>query len=113
MGALYGLVPAESAAYAVGEWANANLICRRKGCEHWINGKRVLAYDLSSPELRRKLQQVATDPAHSVVGAAAALVSARRPPGSMPPALIALQHHDSKAWFRALRVRELNEPRPA
>ena len=110
LGALYGILPVQQASpYIVGEWANARLICRRSSCEHWINGKRVLLYNPSSDELRRKLQLVATNPAHSIVGAAAAQVAARRPPGDMPSAFIALQQHNSKAWFRALRVRQLNE----
>jgi hypothetical protein len=110
LGALYGILPAQHASpYTVGEWANARLICRKSSCEHWINGKRVVAYDPSARELRRKLQLVATNPAHSIVGAAAAQVAARRPIGDMPSAFIALQQHNSKAWFRALRVRELNE----
>jgi hypothetical protein len=114
LGALYGILPVQQApAYRVGEWANALLICRKGGCEHWINGKRVLAYDPSSRELRRKFQQVAIDSGHSIVGATAAVVAARRRPENMPPALIALQQHDSKAWFRGLRARKLDEPGPA
>lgn len=114
LGALYGILPAqEAAAYSVGEWANARLICRDTSCEHWVNGKRVLVYNPSSDELRVKLQQVATNPAHSIVGAAAAQVAARRRPGAMPPTLIALQQHNSKAWFRGLRIRELHAPSPA
>ena len=110
LGALYGILPAQQpSTYIVGEWANARLICRKSSCEHWINGKRVLAYDPSADELRRKLQMVATNPAHSIVGAAAAQVAARRLPGDMPSAFIALQQHNSKAWFRALRVREIND----
>jgi hypothetical protein len=110
MGALYGILPArQTAPYHVGDWADARLICRKSGCEHWINGKRVLAYDPSSDEWRRKYPRAATNPAHTIVGAAAAQVAARRPPGDLPPAFIALQQHNSKAWFRALRVREWNE----
>jgi hypothetical protein len=114
LGALYGILPVQTVpAYRVGEWAKARLVCRKASCEHWINGKRVLAYDPSSEELRRKLQRVATDHRHSIVGATAAQVAARRRPDEMPPALVALQQHNSKAWFRALRARELNEPNPA
>jgi hypothetical protein len=110
LGALYGILPAQEAVrYKVGDWASARLICRNRRCEHWINGKPVLVYDPGAAELRRKLQSMATDPAHSIVGAAAAQVFARREAGDMPPALIALQQHNSKAWFRGLQVRELND----
>ena len=109
LGALYGVLPAQqSAPYTVGEWGNARLVCRKTGCEHWISGKRVLAYNPSADDVRRKLQMVATNPAHSIVGAAAAQVAARRVAGEMPAAFIALQQHNSKAWFRALRVRDLD-----
>ena len=110
MGALYGILPAEEPArYRVGDWAEARLLCRKRRCEHWINGRQVLAFDPLSDSLRTKLHVVATDPVHSIVGAAAAQVALRRTDGDLPPAFVALQQHNSQAWFRALRVRHLSE----
>lgn len=110
LGALYGILPVQqSPQYAVGEWARARLVCRKSGCEHWINDQRVLAYDPLSEDLRRRFRQAATNPEHSIVGAAAAQVAARRTGAEIPPCFIALQQHDSKAWFRGLLVRELND----
>jgi hypothetical protein len=108
LGALYGLLPTrERPAYRVGEWARGRLVCTASRCEHWINGKLVLAFDPVSEDLRRRYREVATEPSHSIVGAAAAQVMLRRKRGTMPRTIIALQQHDSKAWFRALRVRAL------
>ncbi len=108
LGSLYGLLPPqEKPDYRLGEWGSARLICRANGCEHWVNGKRVLAYDPGSPEMQRKFTAAAVDPAHSIVGSAAAMVATHRRPGRMPATQIALQQHDSKAWFRELRVRML------
>ncbi len=108
LGSLYGLLPAQAAPeYRLGDWAAGKLVCSAEGCEHWINGKRVLAFQPSSPEMKRKLTEAAVNPQHSIVGAAAAMVAARRREGAMPPTLIALQQHDSKAWFRSLRLRKL------
>lgn len=108
LGALYGLLPAQTApTWAVDTWASARLVCRPGACEHWINSRRVLAFDPASPAFKRALEHAATDPAHSIVGATAALVAARRKTGPLPPAFLALQHHASPAWFRSLRVRAL------
>lgn len=110
LGALYGLLAAQQKpAYRVGEWGRGRLVCRGSRCEHWINGQLVLAFDPAGEELRRRLREVATDPAHSIVGATAAQVALRRKPGVTPRAFIALQQHDEKAWFRRLRVRALDQ----
>ncbi len=108
LGSLYGLLPVQAAPdYRLGEWANGRLVCSRDGCEHWINGKRVLAFQPTSSEMKHKLTEAAVNPKHSIVGAAAAMVAARRREGPLPTTLIALQQHDSKAWFRSLRLRKL------
>jgi len=107
LGALYGLLPAQAAAgYTVGQWEAARLVCRQGACEHWLGNRRVLAFDVAA--LRETLQEAAVNPRHSIVGAAAALVAARRRTGTTPPAFLALQQHSSKAWFRNLRVRDLD-----
>jgi len=108
LGGLYGLLPPASALrYRVGDWAEGRLVCRPGLCEHWIQGERVLAFDLASPELQSRLRTAAADPQHSLVSATAALAAARRRSPAMPTAYIALQQHDSPAWFRALRYRAL------
>lgn len=108
LGSLYGLLPPkEKPDYRLGEWGSARLVCRANGCEHWINGRRVLAFDPGSSEMQRKFEEAAVDPGHSIVGSAAAMVLTHRRPGRIPAMQIALQQHDSKAWFRALRVRPI------
>ena len=108
LGALYGILPVDKKpSYTVGEWGSAKLVCRADGCEHWINGQRVLAFDPTSASFKKRLREVAVDPGHSIVGAAAALVVLRRRASVMPEARIALQQHSTKAWFRSLRLRNL------
>ena len=35
-----------------GEWNQSKIVVRGKDVEHWLNGKKVLAYNLDSPEVK-------------------------------------------------------------
>lgn len=92
-GALYNyLAPVERAAHPAGEWNSGRLVVRGDEVEHWINGRRVLAYGLRSPELKVAL-------AAKKLGSARMMerLAKRRTP-------VALQHHESAVWFRAIRI---------
>jgi hypothetical protein len=92
-GALYNyLPPTERAAHPAGQWNSARLLVVREHVEHLINGKRVLAYSLQSPELKTAL---AANPANS-----ARLLErlAKR------KTTIAFQHHHSSVAFRRIRI---------
>jgi hypothetical protein len=93
--ALYDLVAPDAGTVLapVGEYNEARIVVRDDRVEHWLNGKRALAYQWGGPEIR-------------------ALVAAskfRDLPGFMAEAdgHIVLQHHGEAAWFRQVRIRPL------
>lgn len=95
-GALYSyLPPTECAAHAAGQWNTARLLVRGEDIEHWINGRRVLAYSLDSPELKAALHAKRLNSARLLE-----CLARRKTP-------IAFQHHKSIAAFRAIRVQTL------
>lgn len=61
--------------------------------EHWLNGKRVLAYEIGSPEL--------------AVAKAKSKFKKEARWGTKFPTPILLQNHGDEIWFRSLRVRPL------
>lgn len=95
-GALYDLIaPSTAAARPLGEWNASRIIVRGRHVEHWLNGVKLLAYELGSPEL----------------DAAIKVSKFRDVPGFgtkfAHPLL--LQDHDGEVWFRNLKVLESKE----
>ena len=79
----------------VGEWNSSRLIVRGWTVEHWLNGKKIVTLDLTSPE-----------------GKAALAKSKFNGKGwekfaSLKRGRIALQEHGHVVSFRALKIREL------
>jgi hypothetical protein len=93
-GALYGLAAPETPANAAtGEWHSGLLKKQGMRVEHWINGKRVLAIQLDSPEIEANLK---SNPRR--LEAYKKSLTRR--------STIALQNHGgSIAWFRNLKIR--------
>ncbi len=95
-GALYNyLAPSEQAARPAGEWNTGRLVVCGDDVEHWINGKRVLAFSVHSPGLKAAL---AARNMHSA--RLLERLAVRRTP-------IAFQHHESPVAFRAIRIAAL------
>jgi hypothetical protein len=83
-GGLYSIFPPEPEAVKPhGQWNRSRLVVRDGRFEHWLNGKRVLAYDLAMLETK---------------------ISGRRL-GFQRNAPIALQYHQTVVSFRKMRVR--------
>ncbi len=91
-GALYDLVaPGQGKAVRpAGEWNAARIVFRGGRGEHWLNGVRILDYDLASPDFRSRL-------AASKYAAIAGFADRR-------PGHIVLQDHGDGAWFRSLKI---------
>lgn len=56
VGAAYGLYPSPSGVeHPAGEWNSTRIIVQGNHVEHWLNGTRLVAYELKSPEWREKV----------------------------------------------------------
>ena len=94
-GALYDLIPPGDAKTLrkVGEWNHARIVLRGNHGEHWLNGKKIVDYDLGTPRMDSLL---AKSKYRSIAG------FADRREGH-----IVLQDHGDAAWYRNIRIREL------
>lgn len=93
-GACYGLyAPVRDATRPAGEWNEVAIIVRGAHVEHWLNGVRVVSYELWSPdwEARVKASKFSTMPGY----------------GRAKRGHIALQDHDDPVWYRNVRIREI------
>jgi hypothetical protein len=56
-GAAYGLYPAPAGVVKpAGEWNASRIVVRGKHVEHWLNGQKLLEYELGSPEWEAKIK---------------------------------------------------------
>jgi len=83
----------------IGEWNASRIVVHGNHVEHWLNGDKVLEYELGSPEV---LAAVAKSKFKSVPGFGAKLRGH-----------LLLTDHNDEAWFRNLKLRELPQPSPA
>jgi hypothetical protein len=94
-GALYDLVaPAQPThLHPVGEWNQSRVVFRGNHGEHWLNGAKLLEFDLGTARMDSAL---AASKFRSISGFAT-----RR------KAHLVLQDHGDEVYFRSLKVREL------
>jgi hypothetical protein len=91
----YDVLPlqVESPIKPPGEWNKSRILVRGNHVEHWLNGIKVLEYELGSPEVKAALQKskFKDEPGF----------------GDKIKGRIMLTDHGDEAWFRNLRIREL------
>ncbi len=93
-GANYGLDPApRGIVKPAGEWNAVRLLVRGNHVEHWLNGTRIVVYELGSPAWKEKV--------------AASKFSAWPEYGKAAEGHIGLQDHGDWVAFRNIRIREL------
>jgi hypothetical protein len=93
-GALYALIETTGKVLKpVGEWNKVRIVVSANHVEHWLNGKRVVSYELGSESLGKLIaaSKFASMPAF-----------AKAPEGH-----IGLQNHGDDVWFRNIRIRRL------
>jgi hypothetical protein len=93
-GSNYGLhAPVRDATRPIGEWNDVRLVVNGAKVEHWLNGVKVVEYELWSPawESLVKGSKFATMPAY----------------GRAKRGRIALQDHGDPVWFKDIRIRPL------
>lgn len=88
-GGLYSLIPpSPETVKPHGEWNQSRLLVRQGKFEHWLNGRRVAAFDLAQLE---------------------AIIKEKRPNQKLgrKRGPLALQYHQTEVSFRKMRVRRL------
>ena len=95
--ALYDLIaPRNVVLNPVGEWNQVRLVIRGKQVEHWLNGARVVEYELGSSQLK---SLIAESKYKNIAGF-----------GEVRKGHILLQDHGNEVWFRNIKLRELSAP---
>jgi hypothetical protein len=93
-GSLYALIaPAGKKLNPAGQWNQARLVVNGNHVEHWLNGVKVLEYELRSPALKDLI-------AHSKFKDMPRFAQEKT-------GHIALQNHGGEVWYRNVRIRQL------
>jgi hypothetical protein len=93
-GSLFDLIaPTNKTLHPVGDYNQARLVVRNGHVEHWLNGKKVLEYDLANDNLASLIAQ--------------SKFKNFRQFARMLEGHIALQFHGDSVWYRNVRVREI------
>ncbi len=93
-GACYGLyAPPKDVSHPLGEWNAVQVVANGKHMEHWLNGVKVLAFELGSDEVKAA---VAKSKFKNVAGF-----------GTKIKGHILLTEHHDEASFRNVKIREL------
>lgn len=91
-GSLYALIaPPQDFTRPVGEFNEARIVAKGNHVEHWLNGQKLLEYELGSPEWKQR--------------ALAAKFQAMMEYGTKPKGYIVLQDHGNAVEYRNLRIR--------
>ncbi|GAC1699643.1 MAG: DUF1080 domain-containing protein [Gemmatimonadaceae bacterium] len=94
-GALYELVPPNDRKrlHAVGAWNTSRIVFKGTHGEHWLNGERIVVFDLGTPAMDSALARSK----YRVIPAF----------GERRDGHIVLQDHGEEIWFRNVKLREL------
>jgi hypothetical protein len=93
-GAAYGLYPAPAGVVKpAGEWNQVRIVVKGGHVEHWLNGRKVVEYELWSPDWKARVanSKFAQWPSY----------------GLAKKGHIALQDHGDRVAYRNIRVRAL------
>ncbi|MAE67535.1 MAG: hypothetical protein CMJ18_25025 [Phycisphaeraceae bacterium] len=93
-GANYGLhAPRPGATLPAGRWNDVRLLVDRRHVEYWLNGMKVVEYELGSPDWNRRV--------------ATSKFNDKEQFGKAKKGHIALQDHGDPVWFRNIRIRPI------
>ncbi|MEM1095738.1 MAG: DUF1080 domain-containing protein [Bacteroidota bacterium] len=93
-GANYGLhAPSEDVSKPAGEWNEVHLIVNGANVEHWLNGTKVVEYELWTDEWKAMVAETK--------------FGAWEQYGLNEAGHIALQDHDDPVWYRNIRIKPL------
>ena len=95
-GANYGMHVAESAEpKPIGVWNESKIIVNGNHVEHWLNGKKVVAYELGSADWKERKAKSKWNEALGY--------------GAATKGHIAIQDHGSEVWVRNVNVLEIRQ----
>ena len=93
--ALYDVLPAaDRSLKPAGEWNSSRVVVKGTSVEHWLNGTKVLAYTLDSPELKAAIAKSKFKDVERF--------------GKPQNGLLLLQDHGDAVCYRNVKVRPLN-----
>ena len=93
-GALFALMaPVNKVLEPVGSWNKVRIIVHNGHVEHWLNGRKVLNYELGSDQLKSLI--------------AASKFKAFPRFAQNREGYVALQNHGDEVWYRKIRIRSL------
>jgi hypothetical protein len=81
----------------VGEWNHGRIVFQGNRGEHWLNGEKVLEYEMGTPDMVERFARSKWSGMPEFI--------VRRPQGH-----IVLQDHNDAVWYRNLKIRELGRP---
>ena len=91
---LYDLIPPQDKPLnPVGEWNHGRIVFNGGHGEHWLNGKKVLEYDLGTPRMDSLLAMSKYDPIPGF--------------GDKRTGHIVLQDHNDDVWYRSIKLKVL------
>ena len=94
-GDLYDLIACgERRTKPQGEWNTVKIFKNNGKVEHWMNGGKVLEYDIKSADWNQMIDN-------------SKFLEYKEHFGSVGPGKIGLQDHDDTVWYRNIKIREL------
>ncbi|MEO6329239.1 MAG: DUF1080 domain-containing protein [Ginsengibacter sp.] len=93
-GSLYDLIiPENKTLKPVGEYNTSKLLVKGNHVQHWVNGNKVVEYEMGSDEMNKLLKEskFKDNPNY----------------GKSADGVIMFQHHGQKVWFKNIRIRRL------
>lgn len=85
--------PADKPMKPVGEWNNSRLVVNGNHVEHWLNGAKMLEYDINSEDWKKRKEKSKWKDAKGY--------------GIAPRGHIDLQDHGAEVWFRNIKIKAL------
>ena len=90
----YAMDPAPTAVPSpVGEWNHTRIVVNKGHVEHWLNGKKVVEYELYSDDWKKKKMAGKWKDVPTY--------------GQSKKGYITFQNHGSEAWFKNIKIKEL------
>ncbi len=89
VGSLYSVIaPVPKIAPKIEEFNHSRLVVQGGVVEHWLNGTRVVRFEIAAPEVQKHLRELRKDNGEILLQGP-----------------ISLQNHSSETWFRNVKVR--------